>query len=81
MADKKTPAKTPEQHIADLEARIAQLETCKCPCRKIAARMGDLCKDGKCPSQDELREWVKANPFLALGVTALATAIVVAIIF
>lgn len=81
MAEKKTPVKTPEQHIAALEARIAELEACKCPCKKITSNLGKLCKDGKCPNQDELRDWIKANPFLAIGVVALATAIIVGIIF
>lgn len=78
MVEKKTPAKTEEQKIIELEARIAKLEACKCPCTKV---MGKICKDGKCPTQDEVRDWVKANPFLALGIAVIATALIVGIIF
>lgn len=77
MADKKTaPAKTPEAQIAELEARIEKLEAC--PVRKF---MGNLCKDGKCPTQDEARQWIKDNPFLALGIAVLVSAFVFGILF
>lgn len=81
MADKKTaPAKTPEAQIAELEARIEKLEAakCECPAHKLMAK---VCKDGKCPTQDEARQWIKDNPFLALGIAVLVSAFVFGILF
>lgn len=82
MAEKKTTEKTADkdQQIADLEARLAKLEASQCPGCKAFKK---FCKDGecKCPTQDEMREWIKENPFMAMGVAVILTAFVVGVIF
>ena len=78
MADKKsnTPSVSEtEKQIAELELRIAKLEA-----KQAGQRIfGDLFKDGA-PSQDEVRDWIKANPFMAVGIAAATTALL-ALIF
>ena len=81
---KKTPAKkaAPKKpaaaasasvasQIAALEARISKLEE-----QSITHCLQEM----HCPTQEQLRGWIKANPFLALALAVVA-GIIFAVIF
>ncbi len=72
----KINAKTDEERMDDMEARIEALE------QKGAAwdTIKTWYKEGKMPSQEEMRMWIKDNPFLAMGMAILATALIIGII-
>lgn len=79
MADKKkTETKDTQDtasQIAELELRIAKLEA-----KQAGSQVfGDLFKDGA-PTQDDVRDWVKANPFVAMGITFMV-ALLMTLIF
>lgn len=72
MAEKKKNevVKDTDKQIAELEVRIAKLES------KLANShsqvFGSLFSDG-CPSKEDVRDWIKENPFIALGITFVVT--------
>ena len=73
----KSAPKTTEARLNDIEKRLAELESNKCD---MTEKMQKCWKDCKVPSQQDVSNWVKANPFLALAVAVLATALIVSII-
>lgn len=73
----KAAPKTTEARLNDIEKRLAALEGSKC---EMTEKMKKCWSECKVPSQDEARKWVKANPFLALAIAVLGTALIVSII-
>lgn len=73
----KAAPKTTEARLNDIEKRLAALEGDKC---EFTEKMKNCWDECKVPSQEEARAWVKANPFLALAIAVLGTALLVSII-
>lgn len=73
----KAAPKTTEARLNDIEKRLAELEGSKC---EFTEKMKKCWSDCKVPSQTEARAWIKANPFLALAIAVLGTALIVSII-
>ena len=70
----KSAPQTTEVRLEDIEKRLADLEANKC---EVTEKLQKCWKDCKVPSQQEVRNWIKDNPFLALTVAVLATAVIV----
>ena len=73
----KTAPKTTEARLNDLEKRVAEIEGSKCEMTEKFKKCWSECK---VPTQQEARAWIKANPFLALAIAVLGTALIVSII-
>ena len=74
----KTAPKSTEVRLNDIEKRLAALEANKCEVRDAVQKCFNDCK---IPTQQEARAWIKENPFLALGIAVLTTALIVLILF
>lgn len=70
MADtkKNETAKDTANQITELELRVAKLEAQYASTQVF----GDLFKDG-CPSKEDVRDWVKQNPFISVGIAIVLT--------
>ncbi|MBA44244.1 MAG: hypothetical protein CMF62_09630 [Magnetococcales bacterium] len=79
MAEKKKNevVKDTDKQIAELELRIAKIESMME--NSHSKVFGDLFMGG-CPTKDEVRDWVKENPFIAMGITFMV-ALLLTLIF
>lgn len=69
--------KTTDARLKQIENRLDALEKNKCSVRE---GWKTFCAECKIPNQAQTRIWVKENPFLALAIAVLGTALLVSIL-